>query len=115
MERTRVYMIIAATLVAILIASLLIQINARQAPADKEKEKVKKELTNKTCADKRLKGVSFYECDNGFYSKESCSDCWECYYDNSGNLTKCCGGYAGACKVYQNYDVVNCSKRDLCS
>ena len=114
MDRGRLYFIVAGALVLILIVSLSLQVMKLQAPADAEKEKVKQKLLNITCADKRIKGSAFFECENGFYSTESCAECWNCYYDNNGNLTKCCGGYLGDCKVYQNYEVGNCSKRDLC-
>ena len=114
LDRSKLYFIAAGALVIILIASLAFQVMEKQAPANPEKEKVKNRLLNATCADKRFKGSSFYECDNGFYSTETCAECWNCYYDNQGNLTKCCGGYREECKVYRDYEVANCSKRDLC-
>ncbi len=115
LDANKLYLIAGAVLVLILLLSLSFMVSSKQPAVNPEKEKAKKVLIEKLCGDKRLTGMSLFECDNGFYSKESCTDCLDCYYNISGNLTKCCGGFSGDCKVYQAVEIANCTKQDLCT
>jgi hypothetical protein len=114
LERLKLYQILVGILMLILIATVAYQVMARQPTPDAAKEKVKKMLIQQICVEKKMRGTALYECDNGFYGTESCGECYSCYYNKSGNQTKCCGGYRDDCITYQNIKVENCSKRDIC-